>query len=142
MKLVKVFIENEYSQDLQIKCYTIPSMINFNISEENLKKFYKQFVDNCAPEGIPVPQITADHGKGIGLVLGPGTIRDISMGNPKYINEYLVDFTIFGPAVSGRLPSSGLGNTSMNAILQEITSASQSVDCLLSEVNELELSSE
>ena len=26
MKLVKVFIDNEYSQDLRIKCYTIPSM--------------------------------------------------------------------------------------------------------------------
>ena len=39
MKLVKVFIENEYSQDLQIKCYTIPSMINFHINEENLEKF-------------------------------------------------------------------------------------------------------
>ena len=142
MKLVKVFIDNEYSQDRYIKCYTIPSMINFNINEDNLRKFYKQFVDSCAPKGTPVPQVTADHGKGIGLVLGPGTIRDISIGNPKYINEYLVDFTIFGPAVSGRLPSSGLGNTSMNAILQEITSVSQSVDCLLAEVNELELSSE
>ena len=26
MKLVKVFIDNEYSQDLHIKCYTIPSI--------------------------------------------------------------------------------------------------------------------
>ena len=142
MKLVKVFIDNKGSQNQHIKCYTIPSMINFNIDENNLRKFYKHFVDNCAPKGTQIPQIVADHGTGIGLVLGPGTIREISTENPKYIKEYLVDFTIFGPAVSGKLPPNELGNISMNAILQEITSVSQSVDCLLAEVNDLELSAE
>ena len=83
MKLVKVFIDNKGSQNQHIKCYTIPSMINFNIDENNLRKFYKHFVDNCAPKGTQIPQIVADHGTGIGLVLGPGTIREISTENPK-----------------------------------------------------------
>ena len=152
-KLVEVFVDSEYAQNLSFKCYTIPTLINFNVNEQDLSMFYKQFIKDCAPKGTSVPQVSADHGKGIGLVLGPGTIRDISVGNPKYINSYLVDFTIFGPAVSGRLPVNNQSNTSLNAVLQEITSSSQSVDHITlpisnsvnhisNEVNEIQFSSE
>ena len=152
-KLVEVFVDSEYSQNLSFKCYTIPSLINFDVSEQDILMFYKQFVKDCAPKGTPVPQVLADHGKGIGLVLGPGTIRDISVGNPKYIKSYLVDFTIFGPAVSGRLPINSQTNTSLNAVLQEITTSSHSVDHITlpisntvndvsNEVNEIQFSSE
>ena len=45
-----------------------------------------------------------DHGEGIGFILGPGAVKDISPVAPIFHKSYLVDRTYFGPAVSGRLP--------------------------------------
>ena len=100
-KLVRVFISKQYSPDMQIKCYTLPNILKYKVDVNQYKSLFLDY-----PNEFKNPLLgAADHGDGIGLVLGPGSIRDISVSNPQYQGSYLVDFTIFGPAVSGRLPT-------------------------------------
>ena len=98
-KLVRIFISNTNS--FSIKCYTLPSILEFSVNKASYNKIQEECSD--IPEYKDPLKVSADHGKGIGLVLGPGTIRDISVSEPKAYKAYLVDFTMFGPAVSGRL---------------------------------------
>ena len=45
-----------------------------------------------------------DHQDDIAMILSPGTIKDISYQPPQYHRDFIVDYTYFGLAISGRLP--------------------------------------
>ena len=101
--LVRIFIDCENCPVKSIRCYTIPGFPSYSID----KSAFNQIILECKQ----LPNLSnplaneADHGEGIGLILGPGTIRDISEKPPSYYKSYLVDHTFFGPALSGRLPT-------------------------------------
>ena len=94
-KLVRIFISNTNS--FSIKCYTLPSILEFSVN----KASYGKILEECSdiPE-IKIPlKVCADHGKGIGLVLGHGTIKNIRADEPNIRNSYLENRSMFGPAV-------------------------------------------
>ena len=103
-KLVKVFIENDNCPMKYIKCYTMPNLLEYNINESAYNKIYIECKE--LPNVSNPLRAKVNHGEGMGMILGPGTIRDISLKPPSYYKDYLVDNTYFGPVISGRLPSS------------------------------------
>ena len=104
--LVLLKMDNEECPTKYIKCYTLPGMLRYNVSTD----LYEAMMHDCAElPGFTDPlKKFADHGGGLGLILGPGAIRDISIDSPIYFKSYLVDRTYFGPAVSGRMPSNSV----------------------------------
>ena len=86
-----------------LKCYVMPGMLSYKVDD----KRYKSMINNCKNvPGIINPFIEeVDQGNGIGFILGPGAVRDLSPEVPIYHKSFLIDGTDFGPAVSGRLPN-------------------------------------
>ena len=107
--LVRIFISDKDCPIRDIKCFTLPGTIRYSIN----KNAYNSFLLDC----VDLPNFndpfiaSTDHGQGLGLILGPGVIKDISLRNPTLHNSHLVDHTFFGPAVSGRLPYNDQSNT-------------------------------
>ena len=100
--LYKVFINDNSCPVKHFKCYSLPGIMKYNIN----KVAYSNFIKDCysLPNFYDPLQAETNHGEGLGLILGPGAIRDISFKSPEYFGPHLVDFTFFGTAVSGRMP--------------------------------------
>ena len=101
--LVKIFISNDKCPTKEIKCFTLPGIINYNVD----KKSYDSFMLDCIELEFFLDPLQAetDHKPGLALILGPGAIGDISEKSPSFSNSHFIDNTYFGPAISGRLPS-------------------------------------
>ena len=101
--LVKIFIFDNQCPIKELKCYTLDGNMKYSINN----KAYQNFLLDCIdlPSFRDPLQASTDHGEGLGLILGPGVIKDISVRSPTLHKAYLVDHTFFGPAVSGRLPN-------------------------------------
>ena len=103
-KLVRVFINHEQCPVKSVRCFTIPNLLSYNID----KPAFQKFIQNCVglPDLINPLETKVNHEDGLGMIIGPGTIRDICHKPPSYFGEYLIDHTFFGPSVSGRLEPS------------------------------------
>ena len=101
--LVNVSIANTDCPVKKFKCYTLPNIVKYQVD----KKVYNALMSDCIdlPNFSDPLKFKTEHGEGFGLILGPGAIGDISAKSPTYFKSYLVDHTFFGPAISGRLPS-------------------------------------
>ena len=106
--LVRVFIDNDDCPIKSIKCFTMPNLLPYNINSDVLAKAQTDCGDlpNCCNL-----LMKADHDLGMGIILGPGEIKDISSKEPYYKGNYLVETTYFGIAISGRLPHSSIINS-------------------------------
>ena len=113
-ELVRIFLESPECPVKSIKCYTIPNLLQIDLEKSALNKIYKDCEE--LPNFFNPLTAQACHGKGVGLLLGPGTIKDISSAPPFYFKDYLVDNTYFGAAVSGRLPSSNILNSYLSSL--------------------------
>ena len=102
--LVKIFLSNNDCPIKEIKCYTLPGIMKYNVDKSAYDTFMLECID-LSNFADPLQAIVS-HGEGLGIILGPGTIRDISVKSPSFYKSYLIDHTYFGPAISGRLPSS------------------------------------
>ena len=112
-KLVRIFLNHEICPLQYVKCFTIPSLLSYNID----KAAFKTFIQNCQGLTNIINPLNAvvDHNDGLGMIIGPGTIRDICHKPPSYIGNYLVEHTYFGPSISGRLnPSQPINSYTSN----------------------------
>ena len=112
-KLVRIFLNHETCPLKTMKCFTIPSLLSYNID----KAAFKIFIQNCQGLTNIINPLEAevDHNEGLGMIIGPGTIRDICQEPPSYIGDYLVEHTYFGPSISGRLdPSQPINSYASN----------------------------
>ena len=113
--LVKIFLFGDKCPVKEIKCYVLPGIMKYSLDV----KAYDSFMSDCKDLdnfSDPLRAVT-DHGEGLGVILGPGAIGDISADNPSYHKSHLIDHTYFGPAVSGRLPKSVAQTVSYRADL-------------------------
>ena len=103
-QLVKIFISKTDCPLKEIKCYTLPGVMQYNVNRTD----YSNFISHCKGlKNFSDPLVAeTSHGEGLALILGPGTIRDLSYKSPSFFRSFLIDHTFFGPAVSGRLPVS------------------------------------
>ena len=87
--LVKIFISNNKCPTKEIKCFTLPGIINYNVD----KKSYDSFMLDCIElENFLDPlQAETDHKPGLALILGPGAIGDISEKSPSFFNSHLAN---------------------------------------------------
>ena len=101
--LVEIFLFGDECPIKSFKCYVLPGIMKYNLDI----KSYDSFMTDCKdlPNFVDPLRAETDHGEGLGLILGPGAIGDISADNPSYYKSHLVDHTYYGPAVSGRLPN-------------------------------------
>ena len=112
-KLVRIFLNHETCPLKTMKCFTIPNLLSYNID----KAAFKNFIQNCQGLTNIINPLEAevDHNEGLGMIIGPGTIRDICKEPPSYIGDYLVEHTYFGPSISGRLdPSQPINSYASN----------------------------
>ena len=100
--LVKIFLTNNQCSIKNLKCYVLQDLIEYDLNKEKLK----QMIQECRslPEFQDPFEKEIDHREGIGIILGPGAIRDICYAPPIWHGKYTIDRTFFGPAVSGRIP--------------------------------------
>ena len=107
--LVEIFLDNPNCPVKSIRCYTIPHLVRLDPDHEALKDIYFQCRD--LPNFSNPLTTKACHGTGVGLIIGPGTIRDISFQPPSFYKDFLIDHTYFGAAASGRSPTSKFSNS-------------------------------
>ena len=90
----------------------MPGMLSYKVN----KNKYIAMINDCKEfPGIRNPFVEhVDHGEGIGFILGPGAIRDISLEPPIYYKSYLIDRNFFELAVSGRLPQNEVSSLQCN----------------------------
>ena len=101
--LVKIFIIEDTCPVKHFKCYVLPGIMQYNVN----KSAYSSFMMDChdLPGFSDTLKTQVSHENGLGLILGPGAIRDISFRTPTFFGSHLIDHTFFGPAISGRLPN-------------------------------------
>ena len=101
--LVRVFINNTDCPVKTLLCYARKGKLEYKVNNSAVNKLFGK----CDLPNFTNPlEARADNGNGLGLILGPGAIRDISISPPQFHNDCMVDNTYFGPAISGRLPQS------------------------------------
>ena len=124
--LVRIFINHENCPVKTVKCFTIPNLLSYNID----KHAFQKFIQNCVglPDLINPLEVKVDHDEGLGMIIGPGTIRDICHKPPSYYGNYLVDHTFFGPSVSGRLEPSQPISTYMANLYKTMNSFAEPDD--------------
>ena len=100
--LVEIYLANKNCVTKNLKCYVLPDLIEYDLNKDKLK----QMILECRtlPEFQDPFQQEIGHREGIGIVLSPGAIRDISYAPPIWHGKYTIDRTFFGSAVSGRIP--------------------------------------
>ena len=101
-ELVEIYLANELCATKNLKCYVLPDLIEYDLNKDKLR----QMIQECKslPEFQDPFEQQIGHREGIGIVLSPGAIRDISFAPPIWHGRYTIDRTFFGSAVSGRVP--------------------------------------